>query len=70
MRASIDAHFVVNARAYALLMQEYVLRYLKREAQSGCIINLSTDAANAHESNVSYAASKHAIEFVQPLGRL
>jgi 3-oxoacyl-[acyl-carrier protein] reductase len=60
--ASIDAHFIVNARAYALLMQEFVLRYLKRNAQSGCIINLSTDAANAHESNVSYAASKHAIE--------
>lgn len=60
--ASIDAHFVVNARAYALLMKEYVLRYLKRKAQSGRIINLSTDAAHAHESNVSYAASKHAIE--------
>jgi 3-oxoacyl-[acyl-carrier protein] reductase len=60
--ASIDMHFAVNARAYALLMQEYVLRYLGRKAQSGCIINLSTDAANAHESNVSYAASKHAIE--------
>jgi 3-oxoacyl-[acyl-carrier protein] reductase len=60
--ASIDAHFVVNARAYALLMEEYVQRYIKRKAQSGRIINLSTDAAHAHESNVSYAASKHAIE--------
>ncbi len=58
----IDAHFAVNARAYALLMAEYVQRYLKRNARSGRIINLSTDAAHAHESNVSYAASKHAIE--------
>lgn len=58
----IDAHFAINARAYALLMAEYVRRYLQRGAQTGRIINLSTDAAHAHESNVSYAASKHAIE--------
>ena len=58
----IDAHFAVNARAYALLMKEYTLRYLQRGAQDGCIINLSTDAAHAHPENVSYAASKHAIE--------
>ncbi len=58
----IDAHFAVNARAYALLMGEYVQRYLQRQARWGRIINLSTDAAHAHESNVSYAASKHAIE--------
>jgi 3-oxoacyl-[acyl-carrier protein] reductase len=59
---SIDAHFVVNARAYALLMSEYFQRYLKRKATVGRVINLSTDAAHAHEANVSYAASKHAIE--------
>ncbi len=58
----IDAHFAINVRAYALLMAEYVQRYLKRNARSGRIINLSTDAAHAHEGNVSYAASKHAIE--------
>jgi 3-oxoacyl-[acyl-carrier protein] reductase len=59
---SIDAHFVVNARAYALLMAEYLRRYLKRGAHWGRIINLSTDAAHAHTGNISYAASKHAIE--------
>lgn len=58
----IDAHFAVNARGYALLMSEYVQRYLKRGAKWGRIINLSTDAAHAHVANVSYAASKHAIE--------
>ena len=58
----IDAHFSVNARAYALLMAEYTRRYLQRGARQGRIINLSTDAAHAHEANVSYAASKHAIE--------
>ena len=28
----IDAHFAINARAYALLMSQYVERYLKRKA--------------------------------------
>jgi 3-oxoacyl-[acyl-carrier protein] reductase len=58
----IDAHFQINARAYALLMVEYVKRYLGRNAERGRIINVSTDAAHAHPANVSYAASKHAIE--------
>ena len=58
----IDAHFAVNARAYALLMVEYVRRFLDRDAVWGRIINISTDAAHAHVANVSYAASKHAIE--------
>ena len=60
--AGIDAHLAVNTRAYALLMAEYLRRYLKRGATSGRIINISTDAAHAHTANVSYAASKHAIE--------
>jgi 3-oxoacyl-[acyl-carrier protein] reductase len=60
--AEIDRHFTVNARAYALLMAEYLLRYRQRGATVGRIINVSTDAAHAHTANVSYAASKHAIE--------
>jgi 3-oxoacyl-[acyl-carrier protein] reductase len=58
----IDAHFAVNARATALLMAEYTRRFLARGAREGRIINISTDAAHAHPANVSYAASKHAIE--------
>ena len=58
----IDRHFAVNARAYALMMAEYVRRYLSRGAGWGRIINISTDAAHSHVANVSYAASKHAIE--------
>jgi 3-oxoacyl-[acyl-carrier protein] reductase len=58
----IDAHFIVNARAYVLMMAEYLRRYLARDAKRGRIINLSTDAAHAHVKAVSYAASKHAIE--------
>ncbi len=59
---NIDNNFAINSRAYALLMSEYTKRYLKRKAKKGRIINISTDAAHAHEINVSYAASKHAIE--------
>jgi 3-oxoacyl-[acyl-carrier protein] reductase len=58
----IDAHFAVNARAFVLLMAEYFGRSLKRGAQGGCVVNVSTDAAHAHDANISYAASKHAIE--------
>ena len=59
---SIDRHFTVNARAYALLMAEYTRRYLARDGRVGRVINISTDAAHAHPANISYAASKHAIE--------
>ncbi len=58
----IDAHFTINARAYALMMSEYFQRTIKRGTNWGRVINLSTDAAHLHEANVSYAASKHAIE--------
>ena len=60
--ASIDAHFAINARACALLMSQYLTRYLARKAESGRIVNVSTDAAHAHPANISYAASKHALE--------
>jgi 3-oxoacyl-[acyl-carrier protein] reductase len=60
--AGITAHFAINAQAYALIMSEYLNRYRKREADWGRIINISTDAAHAHTANISYAASKHAIE--------
>jgi len=59
---SIDAHFAINARAVALLIAEYLRRYLARGATWGRIVTVSTDAAHAHPSNISYAASKHAIE--------
>lgn len=59
---SMDTHFAVNVRAYVLLMAEYLKRYLARKAHWGRIINLSMDAAHAHPANISYAATKHAIE--------
>lgn len=60
--ANIDAHFVINTRAYALMMQAYLKQYLKNGLSCGRIVNTSTDAAHCHPLNISYAASKHAIE--------
>ena len=60
--AGIDQHMAVNVRATVLLMREFALRHIERKAEWGRIVNISTDAAHAHGSNVSYAASKHAIE--------
>jgi len=60
--ATMDTHYAVNARAPALMMAEYVRRHLARQATRGRIINISTDAADAHTGAVSYAASKHALE--------
>jgi 3-oxoacyl-[acyl-carrier protein] reductase len=56
---SIDRHFAVNARACALMMREYLERYIERKADWGRIINLTT--VLGHANNVSYAASKRAL---------
>jgi 3-oxoacyl-[acyl-carrier protein] reductase len=57
-----DEHFAVSARSYALMMSEFVRRHVERRDRWGRIINVSTDAAHAHASSVSYAATKHAVE--------
>lgn len=57
-----DRHFAVNARAVALMMAEYAQRYVGRGATRGRIINTSTDAADCFGAQVSYGASKHALE--------
>ncbi len=56
---SIDRHLAVNARAGALMMGEYLQRYLARKADSGRIVNLTT--VLAHSRNINYAASKRAL---------
>ena len=58
----IDQHMAVNVRATVLLMREFVQRHVARDSAWRRIVNISTDAAHAHSNNVSYAASKHAIE--------
>jgi 3-oxoacyl-[acyl-carrier protein] reductase len=57
-----DQHFAVNSRAVALMMAEYGRRSVERGVQWGRIINVSTDGASGFASEVSYGASKHAME--------
>ncbi len=57
-----DKHFAVNSRAVALMMAEFARRHVKRRARWGRIINISTDGASAFSGEISYGASKHAME--------
>ncbi|MGH2494380.1 MAG: SDR family NAD(P)-dependent oxidoreductase [Ktedonobacteraceae bacterium] len=59
---TIEQHFAVNSRAVALMMVEFARRHIARQAQWGRIINLSTDGAPGFAGEVSYGASKAAIE--------
>jgi 3-oxoacyl-[acyl-carrier protein] reductase len=60
--SSHDAHFAVNSRAVALMMAEYARRHLAREGSWGRIINISTGGAPGFPGEVSYGASKAALE--------
>ncbi len=59
---SIDRLFTVNTRAVALMMNEFVRRHIERGADWGRIINVSTDGAYCFPSEISYGASKLALE--------
>jgi 3-oxoacyl-[acyl-carrier protein] reductase len=59
---SIDKHFAVNARASALMMAEFARRHIARKAVWGRIVNISTDGAAVFPGEVSYGASKYALE--------
>ena len=57
-----DRHFAVNSRAAALMMAEFARRYIERGASWGRIVNVSTDGAYVFPREVSYGASKLALE--------
>lgn len=59
---SLDAHHAVNTRAPALLMARFHERHLARAAEWGRIVNISTDGSPGAADEVSYWASKHALE--------
>jgi 3-oxoacyl-[acyl-carrier protein] reductase len=59
---SHDDHLAVNSRAVALAMAEFARRHVERDARWGRIVNVSTDGAYAFPSEVSYGASKLALE--------
>lgn len=60
--SSFDRVFAVNTRAIALMMAEFVQRYIKRQGVWGRVINVSTDGAYCFPSEISYGASKLAME--------
>lgn len=57
-----DKHFSVNTRATALMMEEFAGRHKKRNGSWGRIVNISTDWADCFPTEVSYGASKAALE--------
>jgi 3-oxoacyl-[acyl-carrier protein] reductase len=57
-----DRHFAVNSRAVALMMAEFLRRHVARGATWGRIVNLSTDGAHCFPGEISYGASKAALE--------
>ncbi len=57
-----DRIFDVNARAPALMMSEFARRQIKRRTHWGRIINVSTAGAYCFPSEISYGASKLALE--------
>lgn len=59
---SHDRHFAVNSRAVALMMAEFAHRHMARGARWGRIINVSTDGSAGFVGEVSYGASKYAME--------
>jgi 3-oxoacyl-[acyl-carrier protein] reductase len=59
---SIDLHHAVNVRASALLITEFARRHLARGASWGRIVSVSTGGASGFPGEVSYGASKAALE--------
>jgi 3-oxoacyl-[acyl-carrier protein] reductase len=59
---SHDRHFAVNSRAVALSMAEFARRHAARGGSWGRIINISTDGAAGFSGEISYGASKYALE--------
>jgi 3-oxoacyl-[acyl-carrier protein] reductase len=59
---SHDRHFAVNSRAVAILMSKFANRIIERQANWGRIINISADCAWGCPKEISYRASKYALE--------
>lgn len=57
-----DRLFAVDCRAPAQLMAEFARRHVARGATWGRIINVSTAGARVFPSEISYGASKYALE--------
>ena len=60
--ASHDRHFAVNSRAVAILMSKFAGGIIERQKRWGRIINISADCAWGAPMEISYRASKYALE--------
>jgi 3-oxoacyl-[acyl-carrier protein] reductase len=60
--ASHDRHFAVNSRAVAILISKFARRVIERRKNWGRIINISADCAWGCPREISYRASKYALE--------
>jgi len=59
---SFDKIFAVNTKAPVLIIKEYASRFLRNNLNWGRIINISTAGAYIFPSEISYGASKFALE--------
>lgn len=59
---SFERNFRINTRAVALMMAEFAKRHLARSDKWGSIVNVSTAGAYCSPSEVSFGASKLALE--------
>lgn len=59
---SHDRHFAVNSRAVVILMAKFARQIVERQTNWGRIINISADCAWGCPKEVSYRASKYALE--------
>ena len=60
--ASHDRHFATNCRAVAVLMSKFASRIIESQRGWGRIINISADCAWGCPREISYRASKYALE--------
>ena len=59
---SFERHFQVNSRVVAILMTLFARRIIERKVHWGRVINISADCAWGCPKEVSYRASKYAME--------
>ncbi len=57
-----DRHFAVNTRAAVVLMKRFAARIIEQKRGWGRIVNISADCAWGCPKEVSYRASKYALE--------
>jgi 3-oxoacyl-[acyl-carrier protein] reductase len=59
---TIDRHLSINTRAAILLINEFSKRFIASGQKFGRIVNISTDSAQSFPNQISYGASKAALE--------